>query len=176
MAHRIKAADPEGIARVEVMAYALGVIFNVLLALLLTIIFGAFLNNMGEALAGMLFFAIIRYFSGGYHLRSLTLCSLISALLFAGVPLIPMNPLSTLVVTLLAALLFLIFAPNFSVVKRRRSLQVEKSKLICVLIVLSNVLFLSPVASLIFLSQGLLIIPGRGGEMNDQTSVGKKNG
>ena len=62
-----------------VLAYAIGVYLNIFLTLLLTLLGGFIFHTLTASLLCFALFSVIRLFSGGYHLQSLTACTLVRA-------------------------------------------------------------------------------------------------
>lgn len=159
----IKKSDPESTVSLEVLEYAIGIRLNFIATLILTAILGVINGHFLETILALAAFVAARKFSGGYHLKSLTLCAIISSLLFAWIPLIHIQEEHTVFLTLLSCIIFIIFSPNIM-----EDLNPSKwdpyMKLISTTIVSSNLLINSPILGLAFFAQALLIIPWKGGE------------
>jgi accessory gene regulator B len=113
IAHKIKAVDPEGItASVNVMAYALGVYLNFFLTAALVALVGFFTHSFVMTIVSFVAFCVIRFFSGGFHFKSLTLCSFVTAALLAPIPHIELIRTYVLLLTIITGLIFLRYSPN----------------------------------------------------------------
>lgn len=164
IARELKRYDSDGCYDVEVLQWQIGIYLNYAATIALTGIFGWILNDLSAALLSMFAFIFVRKFSGGVHLKSLTLCALISAGIFAGIPLISIDGKVVLLINLLNCLIYLWFAPNLFE-ELNESPIAPYRKLISFAIVVSNFIIGSQVLALTFLVQAVLIMPfWRGGE------------
>lgn len=158
IASEIKKADPDGPGSVDLLAYAIALKLNWYLGIFLTGLFGLLLGHFFEALAAILSFAALRRFSGGVHLKSLTICTILCAVVFAALPLIPVNKDFTIVLTLLSGGIILWKAPIFFEEVNPSHLD-PYLKWISFAIILVNFLILSPVIALSFMLQALTLLP-----------------
>ncbi|EJW14470.1 accessory gene regulator ArgB-like protein [Paenibacillus alvei] len=163
MALRIKAADPEGQTSVEVMEYGLGVYLNFFVTVILSCLGGWVTGEIINTLIAAAAFGILRYFSGGVHMKSLTACAIVSALIFTLIPHIELSASIVLILNTVAVGIFLICAPNTYEELARPLLSNTVSKILAVIIVLFNFIIVSPVLALVFMVQGILILPWKGG-------------
>lgn len=161
IAHKIKAVDPEGItASVNVMAYALGVYLNFFLTAVLVVITGLLTNSLGMTIVSFTAFCVIRFFSGGFHFKSLTLCSFVTAALIAPIPHIEIMRTYVLLLTIITGLIFLRFSPNMDEETTNMNPKYYPAmKVISLMLVFSNIFIQSDVLTLTFLVQGVLIVP-----------------
>ncbi|KPV60695.1 hypothetical protein QJ48_03935 [Paenibacillus sp. A3] len=158
----IKATDPEFPVSRAILEYAALVTLNLGSVLLLSSIIGLISGKSIETLIGLSAFVILRMFSGGFHFRSLDVCAIISAILLTLIPHITMlldervismtiNGISLVVVTLKA--------PT-SLRNTRYTDEIRPIfKAVSILIILSNFFFQSPVLTLSFFTQALLLLP-----------------
>lgn len=167
IANRIKAADPEGTTSVEVMEYALGVIFNMVFTVLLSCLIGWFSGELIETMIAVVGFGVLRYFSGGIHMRSLTACTIVSTAIFSIVPHIVLSSSIVLILNGIAALIMLFFSPNTyyeeTINPAKPALSNTGMRAASVLIVATNFYFSSSTLVLVFLIQAILILPRKGG-------------
>ncbi|WP_090668092.1 accessory gene regulator ArgB-like protein [Paenibacillus tianmuensis] len=164
----IKSANTEETHSIEVMKYSLAMLINILLVLFASIILGIISGKLFETLQAFTFFFIIRSVSGGYHMRTLVGCFIISTLAFVIIPHIPIRLFWVNVLTCVSGLLFLIYAPKSQEQNNIPSQFKSLLKSVSVVIVCSNILFESPIFALASLLQGILLIPG--GEFHEQES------
>ncbi|MGG1673072.1 accessory gene regulator ArgB-like protein [Paenibacillus sp. NRS-1783] len=163
IASEIKKADPEGPGSVEVLTYAIGIKLNWYSGLILTILFGWIVGEVLNSLLAFFSFVVLRKFSGGLHFKSLTVCAIFSAALFATIPLIHLGHDGTMLLTAISAVIVLYVAP-------RKSMDLNPSRLdpylkwISLAIVLINFIIQSPVIALSFAAQSILLLPRKGGE------------
>jgi accessory gene regulator B len=78
-AKKIKEVDTEKTASLEVLIYGLKIIINTLSVILLTLTLGWMFGWLKEVIVVLVAFAILRSFSGGYHIKSSDLCILVSS-------------------------------------------------------------------------------------------------
>lgn len=97
---------------VDIIYYALNVAVNTLSIIGLTLLIGGITGVLPESLLALLSFALIRTFSGGYHLKSGLFCIFVSTAIMSAIPHIRLNDQWVLAVTAAATLLFLLFAPS----------------------------------------------------------------
>ncbi|MDE5126186.1 accessory gene regulator B family protein [Paenibacillus larvae subsp. larvae] len=161
LARKIKDGYPGG--NIDVMAYEIGRVLNHYGIIAFTCLIGWLSGEFFKSLLAMFSFALIRRFSGGLHLN-LTTCTIVSVTLFCTVPFIQLDAEISLLLNTLSTLLFLFFSPNSYGWMSKDLAWKRKSKIISVLIVSSNFFINSTILSLIFITQGLLILPLKGGE------------
>ncbi|WP_185897397.1 accessory gene regulator B family protein [Paenibacillus zeisoli] len=164
LSSRIKQSDPEGPVSLEVLEYELGIRLNFLSTVLLTVLAGWITGNLREASLAMLSFLMVRRFSGGVHMKSLTLCAIVSAAIFVSISLISLEHDQVRLLTLLSAAIFLIYSPNI-LEELNPSPLTPYMKAISFMLVLTNLLFLSSAIALACAVQAFLILPfWKGGE------------
>ncbi|WP_322922082.1 accessory gene regulator ArgB-like protein [Paenibacillus campi] len=164
IANQLKRYDSDGRYDVEVLQWQIGIYLNYAATIVLTGIFAWLLNDLLAAVLSMLAFIFIRKFSGGVHLKSLTLCAFISAGIFTVIPLISIDNKTGLLINLLNCFIFIWKAPNIFE-ELNKSLIDPYRKIISFAIVASNLVIGSQVLALTFLVQAVLILPfWRGGE------------
>jgi len=159
LAARVKRVVPEHPASEAVMKYSLTLIINgtsiIGLSLLISLVTGRFY----EALTVLIAFALLRQMSGGIHLKSGTVCMVVSTV---GVTLLSYASFSTEYVygfTAVAALLALIYAP--SRIEKQSRINPKYYPLLrvySVLLISINFLIGSPVIAASFFLQGLTLI------------------
>lgn len=154
----IKRNDPDGPGSVEVLTYAIALKLNWYLGLILTGLLGLILGHFFEALLAIVSFAALRRFSGGAHLKSLAACAILCAMVFAILPLIPVNKEFAIMLTALSGGIILWKAPRFFEAVNPSRLD-PYLKWISLAIILVNFLILSPVISLSFVLQALTLLP-----------------
>lgn len=156
IALKIQEMNPEEISNVWEMKYAIAILINYISVPLLALIVGFLTGTWFETITAVISFMAIRTISDGFHFKSLTVCILFSAAILSLIPHIPIDHVyETAGVTTLALLLNILFLPY-------KANQPERKRWLVLGIVSMNYLFLSPVLSLTFLLQGVLLIPKRG--------------
>lgn len=162
----IKKQDPNGEVSIAVMEYELGIRFNLYAAIIITILIGLYTDQMVNSLIAFAAFAISRRFSGGIHLKSLTVCSIVSALIFSVIPFVVLSHTITLTLTVISIIIFTIFSPNTTEDVNPSRLDLYL-KIISISIVSTNLVIQSPIIALSFFVQALLL-PWKGG-VNHET-------
>ncbi|GAC44350.1 accessory gene regulator ArgB-like protein [Paenibacillus popilliae] len=168
IALRIKEADPEGSTSIEVMEYALGVIFNLIFTVFLSCLIGWMTGKLIDTMIAVVGFGTLRYFSGGEHMKSLTACTIISTAIFSIVPYIAINSSLVVIFTGIATIIMILFSPNICEDTINPTLPNSALKAVSVLIVLTNFYLQSSTLILVFLIQAMLILPMRGGGSHEK--------
>ena len=144
-----------------VLLYSLIHVLNntltIVIVLTATLITGEFWNS----LITLFLFAFLRMFSGGVHLQSSTLCSVISAIVIAFVAMSDYAfwPIGAALTTV-ALILVLIYAPSgLNGYGNLKEKYYPLLKIAAAVIISSNFLIQSPLFSSVFFAQTLTIIP-----------------
>lgn len=141
----IKKTNPEETVSVEVMQYSLSIILNTLLTFIVTMSIGLVLNNFIETLIFYLSLSLLRIFSGGVHLKSATACNIVTILICSMTPyLFQLTGTTLWYITGLSLILMLLFAPNPDKNTHIPVKWFPSLKLISVIMVCSNFLWLPP--------------------------------
>ncbi|WP_186438492.1 accessory gene regulator ArgB-like protein [Cohnella terricola] len=162
IAVKLKEANPEETASVEVMKFALfGIIHNTL-TFATALIVGLCLGQLLETLIAAFSFMILRFVSGGYHFKTPLSCLLFSSFVFVTIPFIPVNDLWFWVINSLTLLLVLIFAPS----NIREHIRISEKffplfKVISVILVVVSLLLHNPIVTLAFFIQAITLITFR---------------
>jgi len=112
LAQRLKNAEPEGTASVEVMKYSLVILLNLFFTILVIGLAGAITGKFGQTMLGLSAFMVLKFVSGGAHLRTALQCSVLSVVCVVAVPHIPLTDTWTQAVIVVSAVLLLLFAPS----------------------------------------------------------------
>ncbi|WP_433943520.1 accessory gene regulator B family protein [Paenibacillus sp. SN-8-1] len=164
LSSRIKESDPEGPVSLEILEYELGIRLNFIATLLLTVVAGWITGNLMGACLALISFLVVRRFSGGVHMKSLTLCAIVSAAIFVIISFIALEQEQIRLITLLSAVIFLIYSPNILEELNPPPLT-PYMKMISSILVLSNLIFQSSAIALACAVQAFLILPfWKGGE------------
>lgn len=164
LSSRIKASDPEGPVSLEVLEYELGIRLNFIATILITMLAGWITGDLGKACLAMVSFLVVRRFSGGVHMKSLTLCTVVSATIFVSISFISLEHDQIRLLTLLSAAVFLMYSPNI-LEELNPSPLTPYMKITSFTLVLSNLIFLSTAIALACAVQAFLILPfWKGGE------------
>src|SRR5690606_13249125 len=112
LAKTIKDADPENTASIAVLKYGLIIVINLLSTICLSVLIGLVLGKLEEVLLALLAFSVLRAVSGGLHLKSAVLCTIVSVLVVTITPLIHVSSNMIITINIINCLLVLIFAPS----------------------------------------------------------------
>lgn len=156
IAQSINKADPT--KDVELMEYSLKNKLNPAFAIMISALMCIYTQEWIGVLFTYILLMEIRGRSGGVHLPSLTLCSIVSGLFMGFVPLISYNNEVVILLTLISAIIFLIYAPNYfhERIDDGHDLQ---NKLIVTVVALSNLLFMSSIMTTVLIVQAITILP-----------------
>lgn len=159
----INKTDPAQTSSVAVLTYSISVTINFFVVLMFSILFGYLLGKLTDTMMALFSFMILRAFSGGYHFKSLDGCAVVTVAIMSIIPHIPMTPIVTIALTAISMILVMLLAPNnvydeVRVPKEKHLLL----KVVSILIICSNFGFFSPILSLSFFIQSILLIPKRG--------------
>jgi|GEM_PF-228196 Membrane protein putatively involved in post-translational modification of the autoinducing quorum-sensing peptide len=144
---------------VDVIYYALHVAGNTVSIIGLTLLIGWVTGALSETVLALLSFALIRTFSGGYHLKSGLFCIFASTAVMSAIPHIRLNELWMFAATAAAALLFLLFAPsNLDKYARIAPQYYPLLKAVTTAAVAANFLIRSDVLAVVFLLQGASLL------------------
>ncbi|GIO09697.1 hypothetical protein J31TS6_57250 [Brevibacillus reuszeri] len=158
MAKIIKAANPDETASVEAMKYPIAMSMNLLGVVLGCLLVGWISGRVGEIFTAFIAFAILRRFSGGYHAKSLSMCVVYSVILFSIIPLIPVNDLTEWILKGVTTLLVLLLAPANCEQNEIRDSVKGAFRVISIVIVFGQFFISSPIITLAFFAQALLLI------------------
>ncbi|OAJ73964.1 accessory regulator AgrB [Brevibacillus sp. SKDU10] len=163
MSIKIKNASPERTNSVAILSYALSILLNLFFICFFLFLIGFWTNKLLGTFIALISFVILRFFSGGYHLKSLDQCFLVTTAIIAVIPHVPVNSFFVYLLTAISVILVFGFAPNSTYENLTVPRKVLLLKLSSVLIVSTNFVFGSPIVALSFFVQSLLLIP-KGGE------------
>ncbi|PYI57077.1 accessory gene regulator B family protein [Paenibacillus flagellatus] len=159
LAISIKRANTEETASVEVMTYSLGILLNLFATLILTTIFGLIFGKTVEIFTILIAFAVLRAFSGGYHFEKSEYCVIFSTAMAIGLSYADFSLIPNLILTMMSLLLVAWFAPYSKV--RNTLIPVKYDpflKIVSIVIVATNFLFVSSLLSAAFFVQALTLI------------------
>lgn len=159
LASAIKQANPEETSSIEVMQYALSIILNSLLIVTVSLLIGWFTGELSNTAIALSSFAILRFYSGGRHLKTAASCNLFSITLCTSLPHLAHSITDNLwLFNVVSLILILAFAPNPDVNAQIPLHWYPWMKLISVLMVVTNFFVSSPVIGLAFLAQSFTVI------------------
>nr|WP_113755987.1 accessory gene regulator B family protein [Brevibacillus laterosporus] len=159
MSIKIKNASPERTNSVAVLSYALSILLNFLFICFFLFLIGVWTGRLQDTFIALMSFVILRFFSGGYHLKSLDQCVIVTTAIIAVIPHIPVNYILVYILTVISLILVLFHAPNSTYENLTVPRKVLVLKLCSVLLVSINFVIGSPLVALSFFVQSLLLIP-----------------
>jgi accessory gene regulator B len=159
LANSIRNSNPQASSFI-VLRYALITIFNALLIISLVVFIGVMTGNFIPSIVAVFAFPVLRYFSGGMHLKSSTVCNIISTVIIIICVYLPLSYWYTgIVLNVLSIVCLLLFAPSGIKQSKMKKENYKYLKLVAILIVCLNFYFQSPVLSMAFFAQSITTIP-----------------
>jgi accessory gene regulator B len=162
------------VVSIAVMKFALIIIINILTIITTVLLLGLLTDKFKESALALMGFAMLRFFSGGLHVKSAAYCVLVSAILVSIIIYIPIPKEYELGIQIISSLLVLIFAPahieNHIRIKKK---YVPFLKIMSLCIVGSNFYWNSSILIKCFLLQSISLIEiiRKGGGKNENTSI-----
>lgn len=154
IAQMIKRVEPERTASLEVLKFALIVLLNTMITVIAITVIGALTDSLVETLFGLTSFIILRYFSGGLHMKKAVHCSLISIICIVAAPHIPLTETGVIIVGMISLVLILVFAPsNIEGHARIPKKYHFLLKIVAAVIVCANFFLMSSTIAIVFLVQ-----------------------
>ncbi|WP_179036357.1 accessory gene regulator ArgB-like protein [Paenibacillus sp. URB8-2] len=160
IATAIKKTNPEQTCSIEVMQYSLGIILNTTLILFMTMIIGGATGHLTDSLIFLFSFALLRFCSGGFHLKTPASCNIVTTLLSTITPqLFTLTNRSLLILNIISFIIMMLFSPNPD-----RNAQIPTKlypalKIFSLLLIGYSIFSRSPVIGLAFFVQSLTVIP-----------------
>lgn len=108
----IKNAVPNHPASVPVLKYALEAVYNTVFIIFFSLVIGVVTGRAMEVASVLICFATLRQITGGIHLRSNTLCVLISTAGSSALSFVHFGTTTIYIVSAIAAVLTFIYAPS----------------------------------------------------------------
>ncbi|RAV06333.1 accessory gene regulator B family protein [Paenibacillus sp. YN15] len=147
----IKRANPEETDELERMSPTLSLLFNNLLTTGLILLIAYLADNLLSTAVMLAVFALCRIMLKGFHLKSMTLCVIVTSCFVCLVSIIPVTPLGMTVLTPICILL-LFFRSSASI----------PVKILFGMLMTVNMILLYPPVFLGFAAQTLTLISRRG--------------
>jgi accessory gene regulator B len=161
-ATKLKKAVPEHPASIAVIKFALQLFIETILTLLTAVVISSFTNKTIETLIVLIAFAILRAVSGGFHFKTAAACILSTSIGANIAAFSQFNDTVILVMGGTSLLLAAIFAPS----KIENQTRIPKKyypalKIISLVIISTNFLFMSSILASAFLIQSITLIRKR---------------
>jgi len=155
-------ANNDRAASKEVLMFSIGIFLNTFIVTAIILGVSLITGRFWYAAGLLVSYVLLRFFSGGMHLPSSTLCNIVSVGVFVIVTHLPINWDNVgLILNILALIFVAIYAPTKDVTTLswfgpKYGLHF---KILCIFIVLSNFLMKSPMLSVAFFVQALTLLP-----------------
>jgi accessory gene regulator B len=162
---RMKNSGVADTPSIDVIVYALSILTNTVSIIGISLLIGLISGEFLRTLLMLVIFGLIRYLSGGYHLKSGVWCIVVSSATMSLLPHIRLDELWVYLLTGIAMITVLLLAPaNYDKYARIDVKYFPLLKIISATVVASNFLFMSDVLALAFFTQALLLPFKEGGE------------
>jgi accessory gene regulator B len=156
----IKLQNPEKTASVAVLHFALTGLLNSLAVFVIVLSIGTISGHLIDSLLASIFFVSLHFFSGGYHFKSVLLCTLFSASMIVISFIIPLSSSWLLGLTIFTIIIIATFSPsNIDNHARISKTYFPLLKVISVVIVLLSLLIHNTAVGFALFFQALLVIP-----------------
>ncbi|MBB6633765.1 accessory gene regulator B family protein [Cohnella thailandensis] len=167
IATSIKKVDEDQTPSIEVMKFSLITILHTLFTMVIIIIVGLVLGKPWVTLYGLLYFMLLRFFSGGYHLHSSLWCSVLSVVLMCAAPFISLSNDLIIIGNIVNLVMMAIFAPS----NIKGFAQIPEKffpilKLVSIVIVGANFFMKDPTLTIVAIFQSVLLLFKNGKEVN----------
>ncbi|MEK3867035.1 accessory gene regulator B family protein [Paenibacillus sp. FSL H7-0716] len=165
IAQGIKKSVPDSPITITVMKYALSIIINALMIIVLSLLISTLTGRTLEVTIALTVFPFLRQASGGYHMRSGMKCVLFSTVLITSISLADFEYWTIMTLGIVSFILVGLFAPsNIEKQSRIPKNYYPALKIVSLMIVSSNFLIASPVIGAAFLAQSISLIHMKGGD------------
>ncbi|WP_371318182.1 accessory gene regulator B family protein [Paenibacillus elgii] len=143
----------------KVLIYSLSLLINTLTAVLATLLFCFFTGHLSEAIITIMTFLLLRYISGGFHLKSSVACCIFSTCLLIGLSHVNFEYLKYgLILDIASIIIFLFKAPEgLENVSRINPKFYPLLKILSVLCVGTNLYLHYSLLSAIFIAQAFTL-------------------
>lgn len=162
----LKRKFPKGLPELETINYVHKFFFSNVVPITLILLIALLTNNLTSISLSLLGFALLRFFSGGIHLKNIVACATLSTIVIFIIPVLgDMIEGYVHYLTIVTVLIVAIYSPSNI---RKQTRIPEKFfihlKIISIMIVVSNLLIESSVLSVAYFVQAITLIRLKGGE------------
>ncbi|MBJ6364207.1 accessory gene regulator B family protein [Paenibacillus sp. GCM10012307] len=142
--------------------YALQIIVNTVTIAGCALLIGFITGEFWRAALAIVSFGVIRYLSGGYHLKAGYLCIIVSTLLLSILPHLSFPIVVIKIMTIISVISFALFAPsNYDKYARMPKRYYPLLKIVSTGLVASNFVILSDVLAMTYIIQAVLLPLGK---------------
>ncbi|MFD0716583.1 accessory gene regulator B family protein [Paenibacillus sp. GCM10027626] len=147
-----------------VMKFALISLFTNSLSIVLALLIGIMIGRTGEVALSLLAIATMRFLTGGYHFKKSLNCVIVSVGVSTIIPFIHINEITKVVLSIIAVILVVIYAPSrLRGVSRVSEQGLQIRKWIAVTLVIVNLFLSYEILTLAFFAQSLSLITKKSG-------------
>ncbi|OUM94675.1 MAG: post-translational modification of quorum-sensing peptide protein [Thermobacillus sp. ZCTH02-B1] len=167
LAHWLKSEVPDHPYSVARLQFGFHLFLNTVLTLLVATILGLLFDNLRETMQVLFAFGLLRMISGGYHLKSASVCIVASAGVAALLPFVELSVFYITLLNIANMVLTIIFAPSrIEEQTRIPSKYFPALKVASTVLVASNFLFQSQLLAITWFIQAISLIrfPKKGGD------------
>lgn len=159
IAKAIKKIEPNQTASVDVLKFSLEFLLNTVITFVIISIVGMITGEIAQTYLGLTAFVVLRFFSGGLHFEKALHCSLLTTVLITVAPHINISDLAIYVIMTVSFILIIVFAPsNIEGHAKIPKKYFPILKIISLLLILSNLFFLSSTIAIVHLIQATTTI------------------
>jgi accessory gene regulator B len=160
LAFSIKQANPEKTSSTDVMMFSLILLLNAFAIIVFSLVIGLATGKFSETAVTLFSFAILKFFSGGPHLKSSDHCVLVSTMMMTLLPHIPIYESWIVWISVVSLILVGLFSPS----NMHKKARIPKKyypllKVISILIVSLNFILESDLLAKVFILQAIMLIP-----------------
>ena len=155
LAIRIKQANPDETASVEVLKFAITGLLNNSITTFCILLIGALTNHFWDICIVTIAYMLLRWFAGSYHFKSAKLCFIVSVVTISPIPILAnyINDTATVILTLISLVVTAIYAPTNVKRTRIKPKHYPIYKAIALLIIGVNLIINSPLLAITFVFQ-----------------------
>ncbi|WP_411830314.1 accessory gene regulator B family protein [Paenibacillus alba] len=146
----VKKWDPGITEHVEDIRYKVAYYINYYSVIVISLLIGVMTNELIGTCLSLISFGILRKYTGGYHLKTLTGCAVLTIFLLSLIPHIYMGFFIPQILNIVSFLLVFFFSSKGN-----------HARYLSLMLIGSNLILNSPVVSLAFAIQSILLINSR---------------
>lgn len=156
IASRIHEAAPEETSSTEVLAYGLAYRLNDIFIIGTCLAAGVITDQLTGTILALVSFATLRSLTGGFHLPTLSACYLLTVILLSMIPHIHLEQNMVVILTIFSLVLIIQYGPTYPSIDNQKQ---PLSKIyMAVIIILLNLVILSPIMALTYTIQSLSLL------------------
>ncbi|CAM3511247.1 accessory gene regulator B family protein [Marinicrinis lubricantis] len=146
-------------ASVQVLQYALINMINIVSIIIIISIVSGILGTFPETMLALILFIIIRFLSGGSHLKQAESCIIVSSAILSIVPFVPVSAAVIWPIGFISLLLHILYAPQKLKWRKIPERHLIYFKISSCIFILSGLVVESDVFALVCLIQSVTLLP-----------------